>query len=191
VDERAERLIKKWRAECAMRGNLPGTSAGMSYVYARCADELEREFSAFPSEPPCLHGSLCEIPYCKCQCHCNEQRVTEAPPSEPPAVPLPEEREPDTDKEFTTEQLGAMLPAPPVERDTRTGEELQRRARELWRSLPHCCGYPECDGDLVATPHSQKCPLFGRVELSVTEFGAYCIAETLRAGEPQRGKEQG
>lgn len=24
---------------------------------------------------------------------------------------------------------------------------------------PKCIGYPDCDGDLVATPHSEKCPL--------------------------------
>jgi len=49
-------------------------------------------------------------------------------------------------------------------------------AREFWDTLPHCCGYPNCDGDLVATTHSEGCPLFGRKELSEFEFAtAYAV----------------
>ncbi len=27
-------------------------------------------------------------------------------------------------------------------------------------AAPHCIGYPDCDGDLVAEPHSPKCPMY-------------------------------
>jgi hypothetical protein len=59
-------------------------------------------------------------------------------------------------------------------------------AEQFWNSLPHCCGYPFCDGDLEGHPHSQKCPLFGRKELSRIEFAeAYA-----RVAAPQRWTDQ-
>lgn len=44
------------------------------------------------------------------------------------------------------------------------------KAQEYWNTLTHCCGYPDCDGDLVAIEHSEKCPLFGEKELNRFEF---------------------
>ncbi len=55
---------------------------------------------------------------------------------------------------------------------------------QFWNSLPHCLGYPECDGDLVATPHEPGCPLFTEKALSVLEFAeayaALCVSAALK-----------
>jgi hypothetical protein len=181
VDERAMKLSESVLEEADRNGVL------------RWKEELDAKHLLSSLTDGCVCG-LCKA----------ARTALAESPSEPPAVltseleslkAMPDAAIDTSDipevTDWSNAERGKFYRQPAPKRDTRTGEELQQRARELWRSLPHCCGYPECDGDLVATPHSQKCPLFGRVELSVTEFGAYCIGETLRAGEPQRGKEQG
>jgi hypothetical protein len=67
----------------------------------------------------------------------------------------------------------------------------EQRVIDFWNSLPHCCGYPFCDGDLEGEPHSQKCPLFGRKELSRIEFAeAYAHSRiTSLAEEAEREAE--
>lgn len=50
-------------------------------------------------------------------------------------------------------------------------------AERFWDTLPHCCGYPKCDGDLEATPHSKECPLFGKKEMDAFVFASAYAAE--------------
>jgi len=50
-------------------------------------------------------------------------------------------------------------------------------AEEFWDTLPHCCGYPNCDGDLETTAHSEGCPLHNRKEISEMEFASLYAAE--------------
>jgi hypothetical protein len=59
-------------------------------------------------------------------------------------------------------------------------------SREFWKTLPHCVSYPECDGDLEGTEHSDKCPLYGIRELTRIEF-AGLYAEYYHKAMNQRG----
>ncbi len=50
-------------------------------------------------------------------------------------------------------------------------DDLVAAVKEFWEHVPHCCGYPACDGDLVGIAHSEKCPLFKRQrEFTTMEF---------------------
>lgn len=52
-------------------------------------------------------------------------------------------------------------------------EGLRARAEQKWNKLPHCCGYPKCDGDLVGIYHSEECPMFGdKTEPTRQQFAA-------------------
>jgi hypothetical protein len=112
VDERATKLSESVLEEADRNGVL------------RWKEELDAKHL----QSSLTDGCVCGL------CKAARTALAESP-SEPPAVPLPEEREPDTDKEFTTEQLGAMLPAPPVERDTRTAEELAALANAIENTI--------------------------------------------------------
>lgn len=67
-----------------------------------------------------------------------------------------------------------------------TSTAKQREQFEKWLKLqPRCIGYPQCDGDLVAESHSEKCPLFtlpnsaGESDLITPEtafLGGWCAA---------------
>ena len=75
------------------------------------------------------------------------------------------------------DKIRALAAAPP-----QAGEDDLAQAREFWKTLPHCCGYPQCDGDLVGIEHDSKCPLYGKKELTLLEFAAmFGAAERNRA----------
>ena len=81
----------------------------------------------------------------------------------------------------TIDDLLADRPAPSGEAP-QAGEDDLAQAREFWKTLPHCCGYPQCDGDLVGIEHDSKCPLYGKKELTLIEFAAmFGAAERNRA----------
>lgn len=65
--------------------------------------------------------------------------------------------------------------------------DLRREAEELWRSLPHCLGYPKCDaGDLVGLRHKEECPMRAeprdREEPSRIEFAVMFSKQQREAG---------
>lgn len=65
--------------------------------------------------------------------------------------------------------------------------EIAERAREFYKTLPHCMGYPDCDGDLVGIDHSEKCPLFSKVDLGYMQFAvAFATSEISAAVQAER-----
>ena len=55
------------------------------------------------------------------------------------------------------------------------------RAREYLAKQPHCIGYPKCDGDLTATPHSDECPISTCSEPGLDELlASYAASEVSR-----------
>ena len=54
-------------------------------------------------------------------------------------------------------------------------------AETIWNSFPHCCGYPKCDGDLPGINHSKSCPLYGKEEPTLMEFGERAIELAVEA----------
>ena len=63
----------------------------------------------------------------------------------------------------------ADRPAPSGEakadaRAPQVGEEDVTRRGSSGKRFAHCCGYPQCDGDLVGIEHDSKCPLYGKKE---------------------------
>src|SRR5271165_6529578 len=53
------------------------------------------------------------------------------------------------------------------------------KVRKFWDTLPHCCGYPKCDGDLEGIEHSEDCPLFGKEEIGMFEFAELYAAKCI------------
>jgi hypothetical protein len=54
---------------------------------------------------------------------------------------------------------------------------VTQTAQEFYQTMPHCCGYPNCDGDLEGQGHDPGCPLYPDCE----ELGLFDFAEAYAA----------
>ena len=48
--------------------------------------------------------------------------------------------------------------------------DMVERAAKFYYSLPHCCGYPKCDGELVGLEHEPECPMYGKDKPSIIDI---------------------
>lgn len=62
-------------------------------------------------------------------------------------------------------------------------QELTDKARVFFAALPHCIGYPGCDGDLEGLPHEPGCPLFTQKEMTLLEKVVAFAASVLSVAE--------